>query len=214
MKIQTTGIETDINRENARRAYHAISFSPERRGDSVVDGYIETMKKLAEFIEGIAISDEQKEKAQSVFDGLRQTYLKKQLAWLSAQSRCMSSMITGPANFPVRRAEKANASERKRSDEWLDFHNKLEKLATKSLTIKTPTEATGENTSEELEGITIVRNKDEDRLQLIFSGKPSEEIRTLLKSRGFRWSPRFGAWQRQLTANAEYALKILMPQIV
>ena len=59
----------------------------------------------------------------------------------------------------------------------------------------------------ELSGLTIVRNQAEDRLQLIFDSKPDEAERKVLKSNGFKWSPRFGAWQRQITPNAEYALK-------
>jgi hypothetical protein len=37
-----------------------------------------------------------------------------------------------------------------------------------------------------------------NRIQLIFSGKPSGQIRNLLKSHGFRWAPSEGAWQRHL----------------
>lgn len=50
-------------------------------------------------------------------------------------------------------------------------------------------------------------NTDENRLQLFFDGKPSDEIRDALKKEGFRWSPRFGAWQRQLTPNAYRAIR-------
>ena len=45
------------------------------------------------------------------------------------------------------------------------------------------------------------------RLQLIFEGKPELEMRTLLKSKGFKWSPLNNCWQRQLTNNARYDLK-------
>ena len=31
---------------------------------------------------------------------------------------------------------------------------------------------------------------------MIFPDKPEENIRKILKSNGFRWSPSFGAWQR------------------
>ena len=53
----------------------------------------------------------------------------------------------------------------------------------------------------------IVRNLEADRLQIIFDEKPDEEMRAKLKSNGFRWSPRYGAWQRQLTQNAESAAR-------
>lgn len=52
----------------------------------------------------------------------------------------------------------------------------------------------------------IVRNTEEMRLQLIFEGKPEPEVREVLKSNGFRWSPRNMCWQRQLTKNAEHAM--------
>lgn len=53
----------------------------------------------------------------------------------------------------------------------------------------------------------IVENTEAMRLQLFFEGKPELEVREVLKSSGFRWSPRNMCWQRQLTDNALYALK-------
>ena len=301
--INTSTLKTDINREQARVAYHGTSFSPEKRGDSVVDSYIRTMEELAQFITDNVKDDRQKAVAQEVFDGLKDKYKTKTLALLGAQSRCLSPMITGPANFPVRRNEKANATERKRSDEWLDFHGNLEKYALKNLNavystaekklteleqyrlklaaniklqedmkatnkahkayLKNPdTKLLGplssamqevvknyvpqyswethpfapcqltnnnatikrmkahlvtleykneaEEKNEEFTGLTIRRNYDEDRLQLLFDDVPGSEVRTLLKSKGFKWSPRFTAWQRQLTGNAIYATRHML----
>lgn len=56
-------------------------------------------------------------------------------------------------------------------------------------------------------GGEIVRNLEADRLQIIFNEKPDEDTRSALKQNGFRWSPRYGAWQRQLTQNAESAAR-------
>ena len=55
------------------------------------------------------------------------------------------------------------------------------------------------------EGGEAVANQEENRLQLFFEEKPSEEQRNKLKSWGFRWSPSNKAWQRQLNGNAIYA---------
>lgn len=68
---------------------------------------------------------------------------------------------------------------------------------------KTKTEGTKE---EENELFKVVENTEIMRLQLIFDGKPEPEIRDVLKSNGFKWAPSQGAWQRQLTSNARYAL--------
>ena len=46
--------------------------------------------------------------------------------------------------------------------------------------------------------VEVVENVEADRIQLVFPGKPDAEIRSMLKTNGFRWSPREGAWQRHL----------------
>lgn len=53
----------------------------------------------------------------------------------------------------------------------------------------------------------------DDRLRLIFPGKPSDAARALLKGRGFRWSPSNGAWQRQLTNAAREAAEGILRQL-
>jgi hypothetical protein len=66
-----------------------------------------------------------------------------------------------------------------------------------------------EKESEELvlKGCKVVYNYREDRIQLIFDEKPSPDIIAQLKKSAFKWSPCFGAWQRQMTGNAIFALK-------
>lgn len=59
----------------------------------------------------------------------------------------------------------------------------------------------------------IVEDTTDNRLRLIFPDKPDEATRALLKSYGFRWSPHTGAWQRQLTNNARYAVKQILSKI-
>lgn len=302
--INTDTIKTDINLEMAQRAYDRISFRSEKRGADAVASYVETMEELAKFIEDNAKDVRQQEIAQEVFDDLRRKYKSKKLAHLNAISNCISSMIVGPSSFPVRRAEKANVTEHKRSVELLKFHNNLEKYALKNLDrvipkpektlseldqqkqklkslednqelmkrinaqyrkggwdtvdgisddmkrelkaamerdwrknpkpfesyqltnnnanikrvrqrvkeLEAKATATKEHGSldQQLNGLTICRNFEEDRLQLLFDEKPDEKTRGLLKSHGFRWSPRFSAWQRKLTNNALYVLKNIL----
>lgn len=60
-------------------------------------------------------------------------------------------------------------------------------------------------------------NYEQDRLQLLFDGKPAQSTIDNLKSHGFKWSPFNMAWQRVLNRNAEWAaaevLKHLKQQI-
>ena len=57
----------------------------------------------------------------------------------------------------------------------------------------------------EFDGGTVEANREDNRLQIFFEEKPDEKTREILKENGFRWSPKAGAWQRQLNDNAIYA---------
>ena len=57
----------------------------------------------------------------------------------------------------------------------------------------------------EFDGGTVEANREDNRLQIYFEEKPDEKTRETLKENGFRWSPKAGAWQRQLNDNAIYA---------
>ena len=57
----------------------------------------------------------------------------------------------------------------------------------------------------EFDGGKVEANIEANRLQIFFEDKPDEATREALKSNGFRWSPKAGAWQRQLASNAYYA---------
>jgi hypothetical protein len=67
--------------------------------------------------------------------------------------------------------------------------------------------AHGEDIETEIEGLKIVENTEAMRIQLIFDDKPATEVRDVLKSNGFRWSPSYSAWQRHLNSNGKYAVK-------
>ena len=74
--------------------------------------------------------------------------------------------------------------------------------------------ANKEDVEIEFEGGKVVKNFSEDRLQIIFPGKPDSETISKLKSNGFRWAPRSTAWQRQLSLNAYYACARVVPVTV
>lgn len=59
----------------------------------------------------------------------------------------------------------------------------------------------------------VVENTEIMRLQLFFDGKPEADVRELVKHNGFKWSPKNGCWQRQLTDNARYSVKCLIKEM-
>ena len=60
---------------------------------------------------------------------------------------------------------------------------------------------------------SVRENKEVNRIQFLFNGKPDERTRKLMKANGFRWSPSETAWQRQWTANAVYAARDIIERI-
>ena len=78
---------------------------------------------------------------------------------------------------------------------------------------KTKSKPTSENDELSTDLFKVVENTEIMRLQLIFDGKPDEDVRSTLKKHGFRWSPKNNAWQRQLTENAKYSVKQLIKEL-
>ena len=61
-------------------------------------------------------------------------------------------------------------------------------------------------------GGEMVLNLEINRVQFLFDEIPAPEIRALLKSHGFKWSPREKAWQRQRTLNGIKVAKYLIEE--
>jgi len=287
----------DIPINVAVGAFTNTSHTPEKRGQARREEYAATLKSAREQLDAAAKTDEQKRIADAEFARYREGMKSRTLAYLNALSRTASSMITGPANFPVERNRKAGAVADKRGEELRDFDKraraamlravnaaatpemrsneetgrieqitakfiersrdgfnamskqnfvgKLERAAKNGETqavaralqmlreegqrrgkplfvnrasiwklADVATEAvqaeasapTGEQEhAAYTDGTRVVRNYDDDRLRIFFPGKPSDAQRTALKSRGFKWSPANGAWQRQNTQAAVFA---------
>lgn len=63
----------------------------------------------------------------------------------------------------------------------------------------------GEQTA--YDGFRIVIDNADNRIRFFFDEKPDERTRSIMKSNGFRWSPKAGAWQRQITGNGMYTAR-------
>lgn len=126
--------KADIPLDLAIRAHAGTSHSPERRGETEVSGYAQTL--AADFAEFTALAEKHGtgDPLAELFPRYRDAYKRGTLAHLSAKSRCISSIITGGSNFPVRRAEKANATEHHRLEELLNCRNLWHKRILKAIT--------------------------------------------------------------------------------
>jgi hypothetical protein len=90
--------------ETAKRAYGGTSFSPEKRAENTLREHETQMNELSAKLFNLGANVGEVQEFQAKYTALF-------VRWLHAHGRCISTMITGPSNFPVRRAEKANAGE-------------------------------------------------------------------------------------------------------
>ncbi len=88
------------------------------------------------------------------------------------------------------------------AESW-QLQNNLANIKRMKERVKQLNQQRSDSTSEnEFEGGKILDNVDDNRVQIFFDNKPDEELRTKLKSRGFKWAPSVGAWQRMRSAEA------------
>ena len=286
-------MNTHKHYETVRRAHYNTSFSPDKRAESGCKSFDADILELERL---------------GVPEGKIEKYERLWLEWMGAKSRCASTMITGPANFPVARNEKANNSERNKGEKCIDYYNKLVNYAKTEAYYeanphKRPVMSNDADAIERLQskldacskaqsqmkaankilrkkpfdmealvslmgekvanaviepncfgdkgfasfelnnnraeirrlegrineinnrkdqgdkeytvnGVKVLQNSEDMRIQLFFDGKPSEDIRKLLKSNAFKWAPSKGAWQRQLTNNAIYSFNhFVLPKL-
>lgn len=105
-------------RSQAYNAHRWTSFDPEKRAESIVKDYSE---ELDSDLQTIGNDSQYKER-----------YINHLTTWLSAKSRCASSMITGPANFNVAKHEKANRSEHNKYQEFREWRERALKAIEKA----------------------------------------------------------------------------------
>lgn len=73
--------------------------------------------------------------------------------------------------------------------------------------------AAAPQTEQQYGDIRIVQNREANRVQIFFPGKPAPTTIKLLKGRGFHWTPSIGAWQRLLNNGAIYDAESIVKQI-
>ena len=74
-------------------------------------------------------------------------------------------------------------------------------------------QAAGDSAEKQYDGFILRENAENCRIQFIFDGKPNDETRSLLKSYGFRWSPKEIAWQRLLNENGRRAAQDIIKML-
>lgn len=133
-----------INRELAMRSHSGTSWDPEKRGEQEIAEFVSYVQEFYERLNKHAKTDQQKQYLLTEMERFQSAFANKYNAKLSSQGGCLSTMIAGPSNFPVRRAEKACSAADKRYEELIEFKDRAEAAILRELKKKGVEEAGGE----------------------------------------------------------------------
>jgi hypothetical protein len=116
-------LETQISREAAMRAHAGTSHSPDERGAGELRSYVRALAAAWRAIEVKynAADEATQANVRAEFEKLRDGYAGRVNAYLAAHSRVMSSMIAGPARFPVESNRKKSETADRRAQEAQDW---------------------------------------------------------------------------------------------
>jgi hypothetical protein len=113
----------DIPYQIAYDAHRGMSLTPEDRAISEQDAYVAAMTYTYDKLALIAKTQNQIDRLNELMAEMRESFIEKYIIVLKSKSRCMSPMVTGPANFPVDRNRKAFAAADRKTlylSRWLD----------------------------------------------------------------------------------------------
>lgn len=203
----------EIDEHTAHVAQSINSFREYRPGEATL-AYRVDVDVAAE------IAEQQKARVPAEFhakiDALLNSYSRKLAQHMNKKYRieamCPSVLTSGAGNFPVRKKEKQNAARARWFKDYKEIQYILDKIrATGTRPVKTAAERDIRLPLEgwKFDAGEVVMNTEADRVQIFYSDKPDEVTRSALKSNGFKWSPRFKAWQRGLTDNGIRAAKLM-----
>lgn len=124
---------SDIPVALAHSAYAGTSFSPERRGDTDRKEYAEGLAADLAYFTEQAAKGGTADQVAAEFERYRAGARSRYLAYLHSASRCVSSFIAGPANFPAARMSKRSDIAHKRLGEFLDFRARARRAVVRNL---------------------------------------------------------------------------------
>ncbi len=118
----------DIDQQTAECAFNGTSFSPEKRGELRRREYVEHMTAVKVKF-GQWVTADNAEEMNADLEVYKAEYISKLNDYLYAHSRVMSTMITGPANFPTNSNRKKSDTADRRMVELIEWSKKrLDKL--------------------------------------------------------------------------------------
>lgn len=130
----------DIDAKFAAAAYNGTSFTPEKRGDQDRRDYANDVNGFYAEMWPLAKTEEQKALLAEEMERYRQGYIKRLSAYLASHANVVSTMIAGPAKFPVARMQKRGQWADNKVAELLEWRGKARAAIKRNLLDARPEE--------------------------------------------------------------------------
>jgi hypothetical protein len=128
-----TDFANDIPLSLAVAAHSGTSFSPERRGETARNDYAAGLAADYEHFRAQAEKGGTLDLLPAEFERYRASLAKRYRAYLASSSRCVSSFIAGPSNFPAARMNKRADIAHKRLTEYCEFQQRARAAIVRTL---------------------------------------------------------------------------------
>ena len=139
------------------------------------------------------------EKLQKKLDGLERSQLimKEVNAYYRKHGKLDGCALLSPDQIEKLKASMASSwrSDPRPFESYQLTNNNAEIRRVKTRIEQLSKQAQREFSGWEFDGGRVEMNREDNRLQVFFDGKPDADTRAELKSSGFRWAPSVGAWQ-------------------
>lgn len=204
----------EINEQRAKYAHQMYSMRDykENQTTNMYKAEVDGVYEMA--LEAKTKCNNDQEKIKKI-DYLTDKFSKQYAEWLNKESelklRYPSQMITGAGGWTPNKIARKESAFNSLFNELKTINKIKEDIKNEPFKVKR-NETKGvavQSDRYESKYFKVIQNEQENRLQLKFDGKPDEETRSLLKKNGYKFSPSRGVWQRQLTNNARYSVRLI-----
>ncbi len=124
---------SEIPASLANAAFQGVSHDPEGRANRARSDYASTLMADYEELCKHAQTPEKLAFLNAEFDRYREGCRKHYCAYLHSSSRCVSTLIAGPSNFPAARMNKRADITHRRINEYLEFRKRAKDAILKKL---------------------------------------------------------------------------------
>lgn len=157
----------ELDFDRARMAHYWNSMDPDRWAENEQRRFANAVNGVYADLDQLAETPEQKSSLLAMMQDFKRDYLARTYEVLSATGKTASSMVTGPARFPVAKNQKALAREQTKKEEFKAWHVRaVSAMRKKLISMRSPERAQ----DHAVEGLKRHFDRDIAEIQAIDAG--------------------------------------------